>query len=229
MTGGLLYYPGDSDSVSLNPGLNAAMLAVHFATSILPISSTNYSQLVGFALSQLNYVLGDNPMTMPYIVGMHPNSPVNPHTAIATGAAPQDIANLDTVPAQERYVLYGGVVGGPDKNDQYWDLRSDWAQSEVALDYNAPLLSLIAYAITNVTIAAQDPWYTRLEVGSYENVRPKGFPCDAAVQTGCASHRFSLGGKIALGVVVGIVGSVIVGLCLYWMVIMMQRKRSGKI
>ena len=102
MTGGLLYYPGDSDSVSLNPGLNAAMLAVHFATSILPISSTNYSQLVGFALSQLNYVLGDNPMTMPYVVGMHPNSPANPHTAIATGAAPEDIANLDTVPAQER-------------------------------------------------------------------------------------------------------------------------------
>lgn len=168
-------------------------------------------------------------MTMPYIVGTHPNSPVNPHSAIATGASPDDIANLDTVPAQERYILYGAVVGGPDKNDQYWDLRSDWVQSEVALDYNAPLLSLIAYAIMNETIAKEDPWYTRLEVGSYQRVRPTGLPCDAAVQQGCNIDRFSKVGKIVMGVIVSVVGGVVVGLGLFWMFLEYRRRRSGKV
>jgi len=30
-TGGLLWYPGDSDSASLNPALNAAMLLTRYA------------------------------------------------------------------------------------------------------------------------------------------------------------------------------------------------------
>ncbi|TCD66956.1 hypothetical protein EIP91_000734 [Steccherinum ochraceum] len=226
--GGLLYYPGDSDEASLNPALNAAVLATHFATSILSPSSLNYTQLLTFAQNQLDYVLGNNPMTMPYIVGMHPNSPVNPHSAIATGASPEDIANIDTVPAQEQYVLYGGVVGGPDKNDQFWDLRSDWVQGEVALDYNAPLLTLFAYAIANQTLATQDPWYTRLEAGSYQRVRPAGFPCDAAVEVGCGSGHFSRVGKIVMGVIVGVVSLVVVGLAAFWMFLEHRRRRGSK-
>lgn len=226
--GGLLYYAGDSDEASLNPALNAAMLTTHFATSVLPPSSANYTQYLTFAQSQLNYVLGNNPMTVPYIVGMHPNSPVNPHSAISTGASPEDIANINTVPLQERYVLYGAVVGGPDKNDKFWDLRSDWVQNEVALDYNAPLLSLLAYAIANESIATQDPWYTRLEVGSYQQVRPSGSPCDAAVQTGCKKSRFSKVGKIVMGVIVGVVGGVVVALALFWMFLVYRRRRSTK-
>ncbi|THH33576.1 hypothetical protein EUX98_g518 [Antrodiella citrinella] len=224
--GGLLYYAGDSDEASLNPALNAAMLVTHYTTAILPPSSANYSRYLSFAQSQLNYILGNNPMTVPYIVGTHPNSPVNPHSAISTGASPDDIANLDTVPAQEHYVLYGAVVGGPDKYDDFWDLRSDWVQSEVALDYNAPLLSLVAYAIVNQTTAAQDPWFTRLDVGSYDKVRPKGSPCDAAVSTGC-HHGLSKSGKIAIGVVVSVVGSIVIGLGAYWMAIEFHR-RKGK-
>ena len=33
----------------------------------------------------------------------------------------------------EAYVLYGGVVGGPDKDDKYWDIHSDWVQAEVRI------------------------------------------------------------------------------------------------
>ncbi|KAL4241476.1 Endoglucanase [Abortiporus biennis] len=224
--GGLLYYDGDSDEASLNPALNAAMLLTRYANTVLPQSSPKRAQYLAFARSQLDYVLGNNPMTVPYIVGTHPNSPVNPHTAIATGAQPSDIDNLDTVPAQERYVLYGAVVGGPDKKDRFWDLRSDWAQGEVALDYNAPLLTLLASTvIMNDTLTTQDPYYTtNLVVGSYENVRPAGFPCDAAVSTGC-KHGLSTGGKIAVGVVVAVVGSILVILGLVWF---LRRKRETK-
>jgi hypothetical protein len=42
-----------------------------------------------------------------------------------------DISKIDTVPQQEAYVLYGAVVGGPDKKDRYFDIRSDWVESEV--------------------------------------------------------------------------------------------------
>lgn len=34
-------------------------------------------------------------------------------------------------------ILYGALVGGPDKNDHYKDDRKEYVQSEVALDHNA--------------------------------------------------------------------------------------------
>lgn len=44
-----------------------------------------------------------------------------------------DIENLDTDPEEEAYVLYGAVVGGPDKYDKFYDIRSDWPQTEVRI------------------------------------------------------------------------------------------------
>jgi endoglucanase len=42
-----------------------------------------------------------------------------------------DVGNIDTDPPVEAYILYGGVVGGPDKRGRYFDIRSDWPQTEV--------------------------------------------------------------------------------------------------
>jgi Glycosyl hydrolase family 9 len=42
-----------------------------------------------------------------------------------------DINHIDTSPPQEAYILYGAVVGGPDKKDRFYDIRSDWAETEV--------------------------------------------------------------------------------------------------
>ncbi|OBZ76978.1 Endoglucanase E-4 [Grifola frondosa] len=196
--GGLLYYPGDSDEASLNPSLNAAMLLTRYASSGLASTQNKMNSYLAFAQSQVDYALGKNPMTVPYVVGAHPNSPANPHSAISTGASPEDINNIDTVPQQEAYVIYGGVVGGPDAHGQFWDLRGDWAQGEVALDYNAPLLALAAHALVAGT---SDPYYMQVTPGSYGAVRPSGYPCDAAVQTGCKHKGLSEGGKIAVGVV----------------------------
>jgi len=38
---------------------------------------------------------------------------------------------IDTSPPEEAYVLYGAVVGGPDQNDRFYDIRSDWPETEV--------------------------------------------------------------------------------------------------
>ncbi len=63
LLGGLLYYPGDSDEASLNPALNAAMLLMRYADSGLPSTSSKHSAYIEFAQNQVDYVLGNNPMT----------------------------------------------------------------------------------------------------------------------------------------------------------------------
>lgn len=65
-----------------------------------------------------------------YVVGMHPNSPQNPHSAPASGGT--DIGNIRNDPAEMAHVLYGAVVGGPLENDRFWDWRDDWVQTEVS-------------------------------------------------------------------------------------------------
>ena len=151
--------------------------------------------------------------TVPYIVVINPNSPSNPHSALATGASPQDIANINTVPEHEAYVLYGGIVGGPDKNDRFWDLRGDWVQSEVGLDYVAPAVTIAARSVVNGT---GDPFYTRLQAGSYKQRRPGGQPCDAAISAGCSIGGSWRVGKIVMGVLVGVTGFVVMLLGAFW-------------
>jgi hypothetical protein len=68
-------------------------------------------------------------LLVPYIVGVNPNSPSNPHSAMASGG--YDVEKIDSDPPQETHILYGAVVGGPDKRDNYYDIRSDWPQTEV--------------------------------------------------------------------------------------------------
>lgn len=49
--------------------------------------------------------------------------------------------NLD---APNPHVLYGALVGGPGKNDDYNDKRTDYVTNEVACDYNAGFQSAVA-------------------------------------------------------------------------------------
>ncbi|MCO5556535.1 hypothetical protein L7F22_010084 [Adiantum nelumboides] len=154
-SGGLFWFKGDSDSASLNPSLNAASLAVTYHGMA---SSTQKGQgYLNWALSQQDYALGKNPMNAVYTVGLHPNSAQNPQSALASGGT--DAANIDSSPPTERWVLYGGLVGGPDKQDNYYDQRSDYEQTEVAIDSNPPLMTLIAYHIQN---GDADPFYVSL-------------------------------------------------------------------
>ncbi|CAE7198105.1 unnamed protein product [Rhizoctonia solani] len=214
--GGLLYYDGDSDQASLNPALNAAMLMLHYA----PLASSNEkkSTYTSYARNQIAYALGKNPMNVPYVVGSNPNSPSNPHSAPASGGS--DIGNINTSPPQMAHVLYGSVIGGPDKSDRYYDIRDDWPQTEVALDYNAPLLTLAA---ASAMTESDDPYYTRLQDGAYASVKPSGTPCDAMYPCG-GYGGLSRGAKIAIAVVVTVVGVFILLALLY---LFMVRKRKN--
>ncbi|KAJ7228793.1 glycoside hydrolase family 9 protein [Mycena pura] len=215
---GLLYYNGDSDDATLNPALNAALLLTRYA----PMASTpnKKATYAKFAQSQVDFVLGKNSMSVPYIVGSNPNSPQNPHSAMASGG--DDIGNIDTSPLQEAYILYGAVVGGPDKHGKFFDIRSDWPETEVALDYNAPMLTLAAMHVMNDT---NDPFFTSLQAGAYDKVRPAGQPCDDAISAGCGGPKLSKAAVIAIAVVLSIVGSVILGLAIWYIWTLIHRRR----
>ncbi|KAJ7179859.1 glycoside hydrolase family 9 protein [Mycena crocata] len=217
---GLLFYNGDSDSASLNPALNAAMLLTRYAQ--MASTSDKKAAYAKFAQSQLDYVLGKNSMSVPYVVGSNPNAPTNPHSAMASGG--DDIGRIDTSPAEEAYVLYGAVIGGPDKHGRFYDIRSDWPQTEasIALDYNAPLLTLAAMHVMNDT---NDPFFTSLQAGAYDKVRPSGQPCDAAFSAGCSGSKLPKAALIALAVILSVVGAVILSLSIWYLWILIRRRK----
>lgn len=93
-----------------------------------------------FGVSQINYILGDNPRRSSYMVGFGNNPPRNPHHRTAHGSWLDSL----TQPVESRHILYGALVGGPGSaNDQYTDDRSDYQMNEVANDYNAGLTSAL--------------------------------------------------------------------------------------
>jgi len=95
-----------------------------------------------FAKRQVDYILGDNPARRSYVVGYGKNPPINPHHRAAHGSTTGDIS----VPVNNRHVLFGGLVGGPSApNDfSYVDDRSNYITNEVALDYNAAFVGVLA-------------------------------------------------------------------------------------
>ena len=193
--GGLYWWKGDSDSASLNPALNAAFIADLY--SGFATTSAKTSAYRSLADSQVDYLLGDNNYNGPFIVGQHPNSPQNPHSAMASGG--NDITNINSSPLKEQHVLYGAVVGGPDKQDRFFDIRDDWPETEIALDYNAPLIAAAVSRIArNVT---KDPAYTTSSGAA--NVA-SGLPTDAAYPSR-KSGGLSKGAQIAIAVVVVVV------------------------
>jgi endoglucanase len=151
--GGLLWCDGYSDSNSVVPAQDMALLALLYGE----LDSSKADSYNNFAQSQIGYLLGDNYMLTPYVCGIHMNSPRNPHHAGASGGT--DIGNINSSPPEEKYLLYGGIVGGPNQQDLFYDVRDDWAQSEVALDYNAPFQALVAHQLVD---NATDPPYVTI-------------------------------------------------------------------
>ncbi|MNW25578.1 Endoglucanase 1 precursor [compost metagenome] len=93
-----------------------------------------------FAESQILYMLGDNPRNSSYVVGFGNNAPEHPHHRTSHGSW----ADSQSVPGDHRHVLYGALVGGPNKTDGYTDSIGDYVSNEVATDYNAAFTGALA-------------------------------------------------------------------------------------
>ncbi|KAK0553502.1 hypothetical protein OC846_000870 [Tilletia horrida] len=196
--GGMVMFSGYSSTSSLNPALNAAVAALLYAG----FSTTDSKKATyrSFAMSQIDYMLGNNPMNAVYVVGQSPNSIENPHSALASGGT--NINNIDNSPPVEAHVLYGALVGGPNAQDQYYDIRSDYIQSEPALDIQAPLVALTAYQITNSS--SGQPFYVTLTAPRIQPV------------PGGSGGGIPQGGKIAIAVVVLVAVFSLAGGIAYW-------------
>ncbi|MED6223967.1 hypothetical protein PIB30_079310 [Stylosanthes scabra] len=119
-----------------------------------PDGQVQPQELLNFAKSQADYILGENPEGMSYLVGYGPKYPVHIHHR---GASIASIFSLRSEvgclqgfeawyqrPGPNPNVVYGGLVGGPDKNDEFSDDRSNYEQTEPTLSGSAPLVGIFA-------------------------------------------------------------------------------------
>eukprot|EP00253_Pinus_taeda_P008910 PITA_08910 len=106
------------------------------------------------AKRQVDYILGDNPLGMSYMVGYGAKFPERIHHRGSCLPSvynhPQKISCNDGF--QSLYsngpnpnILVGAVVGGPDNNDRFSDERNDYAHSEPTTYINAPFVGCLAY------------------------------------------------------------------------------------
>lgn len=92
-----------------------------------------------FYKSQIDYALGDNPLNQSYVVGYGEKSPLNAHHRTAHASWSNSLEN----PTENRHILYGALVGGPNQDGTYEDDRGNFINNEVTCDYNAGFTGLL--------------------------------------------------------------------------------------
>lgn len=102
---------------------------------------TDYGE---WAKSQMEYLMGRNPMGYSYIVGYGYEqglpSARHPHHRAAHGSK----TNSMNDPVEHRHILWGALSGGPDNSDYHIDSTTEYAYNEVAVDYNAAFVGACA-------------------------------------------------------------------------------------
>ncbi|XP_020973731.1 endoglucanase 5 [Arachis ipaensis] len=121
---------------------------------ICPDGQVQPQELLNFAKSQADYILGKNPEGMSYLVGSGPKYPVHVHHRGASIASIFSIrSEVGCIQGFETWyhraepnpnIIYGALVGGPDKNDEFSDDRSNYEQTEPTLSGSAPLVGIFA-------------------------------------------------------------------------------------
>ena len=130
-----------SNRYAANAAAIALMAAEHFDPAFANTARC-------FAVSQINYVLGDAGRS--FMVGFGKDPPLRPHhrNAACTLDEHAQCAALFFDPRPSPNVLHGALVGGPPRpDDSFPDDRSDYISGEVACDYNAGLTMALAGAM----------------------------------------------------------------------------------
>ncbi|XP_022958869.1 endoglucanase 14-like [Cucurbita moschata] len=158
-TGGLLYF---ADWNNLQYVTTATFLATvysdYLAAKHAPMQCVGGlvqpSDLISFAKSQMDYILGSNPSGMSYMVGLGSKYPTQVHhrgasiVSIKTNPTPVECkAGFDLwfhKNAPNPNVLTGAVVGGPNINDQYSDTRTNYNMAETGTANAAPFVGVLA-------------------------------------------------------------------------------------
>jgi len=112
-------------------------------------SITGEQKYLDFAVSQLDYALGDNDYGRSFVVGWGENPPSHPHHANSYG---NNSLTWD-LSGQHAFSLTGALVGGPTQtaagpsSPGYADETADWVGNEVTIDYNTGLVGTAAFVL----------------------------------------------------------------------------------
>ncbi|GLT57521.1 hypothetical protein SLA2020_304870 [Shorea laevis] len=111
-------------------------------------------EVFAFAKSQIDYILGDNPMAMSYLVGYGLRYPQRVHHR---GASIESYRrNKGFIGCIQGYdywfgqkgpnpnVIIGALVGGPDRMDEFMDERANYMQTEACTYNTATLVGVLA-------------------------------------------------------------------------------------
>ncbi|XP_047074389.1 endoglucanase 18-like [Lolium rigidum] len=161
--GGLLYV---AEWNLLQHPVASAFLAAVYSDYMLTSGKTELScggqsfapaDLRNFAQSQANYVLGENPMKLSYLVGYGDSYPQRVHhrgasipADVDTGCGGQEW--LNTAEANPN-VAMGALVGGPFKNDSFVDERQNVMQNEATTYNSALVVGLLSSLLTTSSVA----------------------------------------------------------------------------
>ncbi|CAN1300535.1 unnamed protein product [Linum perenne] len=162
--GGLMYV---RDSSNLQYVTSTSMLlfiysnamsaaSSHVNASVLQCGSKSFSasQIKSFAKSQVDYILGNNPMKMSYMVGYGSKFPRQLHHR--GSSLPSIKTHRTKIDCNDGFSYYysssqpnpnvhvGAVVGGPDSSDDYPDRRSDYSHAEPTTYINAGFVGSVA-------------------------------------------------------------------------------------
>ncbi|XP_042379168.1 endoglucanase 12-like [Zingiber officinale] len=171
------YTPGGL--VQLNHGqpqplqyvVNAAFLSSLYADYLDAANVPGYycgpyylstDHLRSFAKAQVNYILGDNPLKMSYVVGygnkyprhVHHRGASIPHNGVkysCTGGYKWRDAKTDNP-----NTIIGAMVGGPDRNDHFPDVRTNYGYTEPTMAGNAGLVAALISLTTTTGSAGID-------------------------------------------------------------------------
>ncbi|CAK9148270.1 unnamed protein product [Ilex paraguariensis] len=115
------------------------------------------SDLRNFAMSQADYVLGNNPMKMSYLVGYSNNYPKYVHhrgasiPADATTGCSDGFMWLNSTKPNPN-VAVGALVGGPFLNETYIDSRNNTMQVEPTTYNSALIVGLLSGLVTTSSV-----------------------------------------------------------------------------
>ncbi|CAN1173301.1 Endoglucanase 24 [Linum perenne] len=161
--GGLIYRPGGSN---LQHATTISFLLLSYANYLertsQPVNCGSLTvspyTLRAQAKRQVDYILGENPLGMSYMVGYSDRYPQRIHHRGSSLPSVKDHPSVMGCKEGSVYfnssgpnpnVLVGAIVGGPTENDEYPDDRADFKKSEPTTYINAPFVGVLAYFAAN--------------------------------------------------------------------------------
>ena len=140
-----LWRPADRDIFNVHRGIDGVSVAYRY-TELIDSSNPTYDKAREFVFNQMNYILGDNPEALSYVVDFGDDFPTRTHHRAAHSPINESITN----PEEDTHTLTGALMAGPDRNDVYSNNRRIVGNTEPTVRANAAL-ALMATALVKET------------------------------------------------------------------------------